>query len=188
MLLLVAFVLEVFSVAKGDDDEIINQVRIERVVTEVKSNWLQQGIIDDKLEQLAEAKRSRSGEAKEPKPEETFLSGVTFQEMVQLVEELPGKNFYLYLGIASSMDRFKQLKPEDARRELKALVKMIPLRDPDEISSAFFDGMKTSAEVMSLAKRLYNSDSQEEKKELLLKMFTATLEGSQAVKREKMSV
>lgn len=163
------------------DDEIIKQVRWERAFTEIKSNRLQQEVIDDRRGELVEAKKRKIADAKREEPEETFFSDTTFEEIKQTVEELPANNYNLYMVLGLSLDRIKKLKPKDARRELRALAKMIALRDPSEIQKTFFEAMKFGSEMQTqINKGLSQAKTQGEKTQLITEVFKTILEKSTA--------
>jgi len=140
------------SVDPSDElnEQLVREVRFQRGMTEIKANQQMQFVLDERIQALKEARKKRLEEASKPtQPEPTILSGSTFEEQRQTIEELPGNMLNAYLLIATSWDRLKTLKPAEVRRELRALVKMIGIRDPKEIDDVFFKGFKLGGEMQA---------------------------------------
>ncbi len=81
-------------------------------------------------------------------PEQTFLSGSSTKEVEQIVSELPGNKFNVFMALGYFVDQNKKKKPEEFRKELLALVKMIPLANPSDNSDAFLAGFKKAGDVI----------------------------------------
>jgi hypothetical protein len=166
------------------DRELMKTVKSERALTEIESNRLQQEVINDKLATLREAKRRRLEEAGKKEPEKTFLSDHTVEEVEQTVEELSGKRLDLYVVLLTSLDRIKKLEPKNARRELRTLAKIVPVRDPSEVMKAFSDGfdlgVKSSAQIISSLKA---AKSQEESSRLYAEVLKKIVEKADSLNR-----
>lgn len=123
------------------DKEIGKTVRFERALTEIKQKQYDRKIIAVKLKQLEDSKKQ---------PEQTFLFGSSVSETEQIVKELPGNKFNLFMTLGYFADQSKKLKPEELRKELLALVKMIPLANPSDENKAFLNGMKTAGDFIKI--------------------------------------
>jgi hypothetical protein len=116
--------------------ELMEDLKSERLSTALKQNQYEQKAIAAKLKQLEDSEK------------QNFLYGTSVSETKQIAEELAGNKVNLFLVLGNFVDRSKKMKPEEFRKELLALVKMIPLADQSDKNEAFLAGMKKAADLI----------------------------------------
>lgn len=116
-----------------DDEDLMQSVRTQRAITQLKVNRYEQAKIDARMKELAGG-------------EKNFVADISLPELVALAQALPGRKLDDFTLLGYLVERAKKLGPQETRREIVALLKVWPQPDQARDKKFYDAGFTEGAE------------------------------------------